>query len=93
MSDYRLLVIFYECDQNSMKSLLWLTRAAGSVLTDEALTSVSCITISVTNTKKDMGLVFPGTGCLSSCGEASLSGHASSEPASFPKADLMKQMH
>ena len=76
-----------------MKSLLWLTRVAGSVLTDEALTSVSCITISVTNTKKDMGLVFPGMCCLSSCGEASLSGHASSEPASFPKADLMKQMH
>ena len=76
-----------------MKLLLWLTRVAGSLLMDEALTYVSCITISVTNTKKDTGLVFPGTCCLSSRGEASLSGHASSEPASFPKADLMKQTH
>ena len=76
-----------------MKLLLWLTREAGSVLTDEGLTYVSCITISVTNTEKDMGLVFPGTCCPLSCGEASLSGHASSEPASFPKAGLTEQVH
>lgn len=73
-----------------MKLLLCLTHEAGSVLTDEGLTY---ITTSVTNTEKDMGLVFPGTCCLLSLGEASLSGHVSSEPASFPKAGLTEQVH
>ena len=74
-SDYKLLVVFCECDQNSITLLLWLIYAAGSVLKCEGLIYISYITSSVTSTRKDIGLIFLGTYCLP--------GHASSEQAFF----------
>ena len=38
-TDYRLLVIFYKYDQNSIQLLLWFIYAAGSLLKYKALIS------------------------------------------------------